>query len=204
MTSVNNLAAAGMAVADSGTSVSDFSVSTNSVSGSSSTIADSVAVLRITGAFGIAGLLRAVAFSDNLSSYKELSTEDGQEFAFRLVRYVEGRNIIINLDKIKDRTQALDLKGTILYVQRRNLDKITAPNEYYVCDLIGKKIKIEKHDALDCTVVSVRNFGAGDLIEISYQSDTFMVPFRAEYFPQDEIGENGELLMTFEAFCNFK
>lgn len=166
---------------------------------------EAISVLRITGAFGISGFLRAIAFSDNLSSYKELCTKDGRTFAFRLVRYVGGRNIIINLDGIKDRNQALALKGTNLYVKRENLEKVKSPNEYYVCDLIGKKVEIGDHSSLNCKIVSVHNFGAGDLIEILYQNDTFMVPFREEYFPhQEDRGQNDALLMTFEAFCNFK
>lgn len=167
-----------------------------------------VAVLRINGAFGIAGLMRAMAFSDNLPSYKEVCTQDGRKFAFRLVRFVGGRHIIIALDGIKDRTQALALKGTNLYVHRENLQEVVSSDEYYVCDLVGKRVKIADHDTLDCKIVAVHNFGAGDLIEISHQSDTFMVPFRKEYFPQNESDINSnygdDILMTFEAFCNFK
>lgn len=167
--------------------------------------ARAISVLRITGAFGISGFMRAVAFSDNLSSYKELCTKNGQTFGFRLVRYVGGRNIIISLDRIKDRDQALAFKGTNLYVKRENLEKVKSPNEYYVCDLIGKKVEIADHSSLNCKIVSVHNFGAGDLIEILYQNDTFMVPFREEFFPyQKDMGPNDALLMTFEAFCNFK
>lgn len=174
------------------------------------TSVSAVAVLRINGAFGIAGLMRAIAFSDNLSSYKELCTQDGRKFAFRLVRFVGGRHVIIALDGIKDRTQALALKGTNLYVHREDLQEVASSDEYYVCDLVGKRVNIADHDTLDCKIVAVHNFGAGDLIEISYQSDTFMVPFRKEYFPQNESDINinsnysDDILMTFEAFCNFK
>lgn len=198
----NSLTVVGCVAVSPGASVASFSAAAGSIG---------VAILRINGAFGVAGLMRAVAFSDNLSYYKELYTEDGRKFAFRLVRYTGGRHIIFSLDGVKDRTQALALKGTKLYVQRKNLEKVTNSDEYYVCDLVGKKVRVADHGALDCEIVAVHNFGAGDLIEISYQSGTFMVPFRKEYFPQNEATASGDnsddsngVLMTFEAFCNFK
>ncbi len=160
-----------------------------------------IEVLRVVGAFGIKGQLRAVLFSDNICAYKKVYTSDGCEFDFRVIRFVGGKHIIISLSGINDRTEALSFKGAILYVKKSDLEQ-TNENEYYVCDLIGKNVKIIDHEDISCKVVNVFNFGAGDLIEISYQDATFMVPFKKENFPSNEHEE--EILMTFDAFTCYK
>lgn len=160
-----------------------------------------IEVLRVVGVFGIRGLLRAILFSDNICAYKKVYTSYGYEFDFSVVRFVGGKHAIISLSGINDRTEALSFKGAILYVKRRDLEQ-TRENECYVCDLLGKKVKVIDHEDIDCRVVNVFNFGAGDLIEISYKNATFLVPFRNENFPKNEFGE--EILMTSEAFSCYK
>ncbi len=160
-----------------------------------------IEVLRVVGAFGIKGQLRAILFSDNICAYKKVYASDGCEFDFRVVRFVGGKHAIISLSGINDRTKALSFKGSALYVKRGDLEQ-AQKNEYYVCDLIGEKVKIIDHEDISCKVVNVFNFGAGDLIEISYKDGTFLVPFKKENFPSNEHEEG--IFMTFSAFTCYK
>ena len=66
----------------------------------------------------------------------------------------------------------------------------------------AEKVKIIDHEDISCEVVNVFNFGAGDLIEISYKDGTFLIPFKKENFPSNE-HEKG-IFMTFDAFTCYK
>lgn len=160
-----------------------------------------VEVMRGTGAFGVRGLVRAKLFSDNIKMYKKVYTEDGRVYRFRVVRYVGGDSVIVALDGVNDRDQALALKGTIFYVQRADLQK-TEENEFYVCDLIGKTVKIIGNKNIECKISNIYNFGAGELIEISYDGATFMVPFTKENFPEN--GDKDEIFITSDTFACYR
>lgn len=162
-----------------------------------------VKVLRVRGAFGIKGLLRAFLLSDNLKRYEKIYALDGRSFYFRIERYVGGKNILINLDGVNDRTQALLFKGMCLYVKRSDLGNLEDDNEYYACDLVGKNVKVIDHKEIECKISNVYNFGAGDLAEIFYKGSVFLVPFKKENFPNTEEADK-EILMTFAAFSNYK
>lgn len=166
-----------------------------------------VDVLRVTGAFGIRGQVRARLFSDNIKSYKKIYDNSGNVFGFRVIRYVGGNSVIVSLDGIDDRDKALQLKGTTFHILRSDLEK-TAENEYYVCDLVGKTVKIIENENIKCKITNVFNFGAGDLIEISYNSGTFLVPFTKDNFPENklkhETDSDDEILMTLNAFTGYK
>ncbi|MDR1561435.1 MAG: hypothetical protein LBS23_03730, partial [Holosporaceae bacterium] len=39
---------------------------------------------------------------------------------------------------------------------------------------------------IECDIVGIYNFGAGDLLEISYNANTFLIPFTKENFPNSD------------------
>lgn len=162
-----------------------------------------VDVLRVVGAFGVRGQVRARLLSDNIKSYKKMYDKTGNAFGFRVVRYVGGNNVIVSLDGVDDREEALRLKGMTFHVLRNDLEK-TAENEYYVCDLVGKSVKVVENENIECKITNVFNFGAGDLIEISYNDGNFLVPFTKENFPDNNEKFDDEILMTLNAFTCYK
>ncbi|MDR3186856.1 MAG: ribosome maturation factor RimM [Holosporaceae bacterium] len=157
-----------------------------------------IAVLRIIGAFGIGGGLRASLLSDSLASYREVYDKGGRKFSLRIQRFVEKSRAIIFLDGITDRTAAESLKSEYFYVRRCDLPP-TANGEFYLCDLVGKEVAVAG-SALKCKILSAQNFGAGDLLEVSCGEGSFFVPFTKENFPDTD----GEMLMTLEAFEGFR
>ena len=85
------------------------------------------------------------------------------------------------------------------YVNREDMPGLDI-GQFYICDLIGKKVLVDGEDK-NLTIVDVKNFGAGDLIEISEQDspNTFYIPFTKENFATDE-----EFSITFETYKNYK
>ncbi|MDR2107680.1 MAG: ribosome maturation factor RimM [Holosporaceae bacterium] len=155
-------------------------------------------ILRITGAFGIRGAVRAFSFSKNLSHYKEIVDARGNSLRFKVIKFCGKDRVVLLIEGVNDRNAAEALKRESFYVRRRDLPE-TKPNEVYVCDLVGKDVKIAG-SPIKCKIIGLENFGAGDLAEISCGDATFMVPFTAENFPDVD----GEILMTAEAFERFK
>jgi 16S rRNA processing protein RimM len=84
---------------------------------------------------------------------------------------------IARFAEIGDRAAAEALRGTLLTVPRSALPPLE-PGEYYHADLIGLACKSADGAALG-VVVSVENFGAGDLLEIEKpDGKRALVPFR--------------------------
>jgi 16S rRNA processing protein RimM len=156
-------------------------------------------ILRITGAFGVRGALRAWPFSVNLCNYDRIFDKHGNCFTFRVTKFLGGSRVVIAIDGVHDRDAAESLKGEVFYVKKSDLPPV-GENEFYLCDLIGKDVFVADSD-IQCRVTGAENFGAGDLIELSHENATFLVPFTRENFPDTN---DGRLQITPEAFYGFK
>ena len=78
----------------------------------------------------------------------------------------------------KNRNDAEHLKNQKIFVDKEHFPKKKS-NEYYVNDLIGSKITHE-NGTLIGNVISVDNFGAGDLIETTYKGNNIYIPLNDE------------------------
>lgn len=116
--------------------------------------------------------------ADDLSFYKKVYDAEGREYSLRVCKRDSS---IVFLDEIKDRTSADVFRGQFFYVNRNDL-KPVEQNQFYVCDLVGKIVKVEDSD-ICCKIVSFQNYGAGDLVELSFNEKTFLVPFTKQNFP---------------------
>ncbi|MBO7454724.1 MAG: ribosome maturation factor RimM [Alphaproteobacteria bacterium] len=158
-----------------------------------------VEILRVTAAFGIKGAVRVFLYTDDINHYKKIYDRDGNEFRFKLLNQ-KGGSAVIKLDSIDNRNDAEKLKGASFYVKKEDLPKLDE-NQFFICDLIGQKVSVIGED-VDLEIIDVKNFGAGDLIEISEErsKDSFFVPFTKENFPETD----GEISISFETYRNFK
>ncbi len=147
-------------------------------------------------------MVRAVLFSDNIKHYKTIYDAAGSEFEFKVVRYTGGNNVILSISGVEDRNTAKSLKGSCFFVKKDDLPNLS-DDEFYICDLMGKVLKIVGHEnASRCIISNVYNFGASYLIEVTYESDSFLVPFTKENFPNGD--SDADIQMTFEAFNLYK
>ena len=132
----------------------------------------------VVGAHGIAGEVRLKVFAEDIASFKRFNDGAWTVTSMR----VGGNGTIVRLTEIADRTAAEALRGTELTVARSELPPL-AQGEYYHADLIGLPAHSTTSEPLG-VVVSVDNFGAGDVIEIERpDGKRFMVPMRAEAVP---------------------
>lgn len=157
-----------------------------------------IEILRVTAAFGIKGAVRVVLFSNNIKKYKKLYDQNGNAYDFRILNQ-KNDTAVLMLSSISDRTSAEKLKGAFFFIKREDM-QILDEDKFYVCDLIGMNLKVLKSSELELKIIDVKNFGAGDLIEISEGKSSFYVPFTKENFPEEE----GELFLSKKAYEDFK
>lgn len=149
-----------------------------------------VTLAAVAGAHGLGGEVRLKLFTGDLAPYRTLYAGD------RALTLVKLRGAIARFAEVGDRTAAEGLRGTTLAVPRSALPPLE-PGEYYHADLIGLPCVSTSGEALG-HVVTVDNFGAGDVIEIERPGGArFMVPMRAEAVPE----WNGERLVVDAAFA---
>ena len=146
-----------------------------------------VTLAAVAGAHGITGEVRLKLFAqglDSISAHK-VFTAGGRTLTLKSIR-PDKIGAVARFAEITDRTQAEQLRGTLLAVPRDSLPAL-AEGEYYHADIIGLPVVTTTGEAIG-TVTAIENFNAGDILEITYpDGKTVMVPFRAPAVP--EVGE---------------
>lgn len=142
-----------------------------------------VRVAVVVGAHGVKGevkLRSLTAEPSAIARYGPLVNQAGEMFEIERLRQQKD-DLIVSLKGVGNRNHAEVLKGTELYVPRERLPE-AADDEVYVHDLVGLPVMLKDGSRLG-QIVSVPNFGAGDLLEIEVagRSDAVLVPFAASY-----------------------
>ena len=121
---------------------------------------------------GLKGDIKINILTSSLESFKILKNyfmQDGEIILhFTALRKI-GKKNIASLEGCEDRNAALDYKGKYIFSLKENFSKIDE-GEYYVIDLIGCNVFNLENKSLG-NVVNIKNFGAGDLIEITSGSN---------------------------------
>lgn len=151
---------------------------------------DRVLLGRIVGAHGIRGDVTIdtyTAQARDIAAYGPLESEDGaRSFQIKVVRET-AKGVVAHIKTIDDRNAAEALKGTALFVQRARLP---APEEgeFYHADLVGLRVESADGNRLG-EVVSVENYGAGDLLELRLDGvrKTELIPFTETFVPDVDI-----------------
>ncbi|MFP4312759.1 MAG: ribosome maturation factor RimM, partial [Alphaproteobacteria bacterium] len=125
-----------------------------------------ITLAKIAGAHGVKGLIKIFPFGEDISLLERcpVFTKDGTPIQITL-KNPSGKFILAEADLISTREQAIAAKGTELQINRDDLPEIEEDNAYYYEDLIGLKA-IGEDGAEIGTVITVDNYGAGDLLEI--------------------------------------
>jgi len=145
-----------------------------------------IQVGRVAGAFGVKGEVRITAFTAEplaLVDYKTLLREDGSLALTVLSGRVAKGGVVVRTAEIADRDQAEASRGLKLYIPRASLPE-PDEDEFYVADLVGLDVVSLEGDLLG-KVRSVRDFGAGDLLEVAPpHGETWWLPFTREAVPE--------------------
>jgi 16S rRNA processing protein RimM len=153
-----------------------------------------ILVGEFAGAHGIRGdvLVRSYTETpDAIASYGPLTDASGQKsFTLRVVR--------VTSKGITDRNGAEPLRGTKLYVDRAKLPS-TGAAEFYYADLIGLRAIAEDGSPIG-EIVSVQNFGAGDLLELKpLEGETEFIPFENRWVPTVDLDQRQVVIVRPKA-----
>ncbi|MHA1164255.1 MAG: ribosome maturation factor RimM [Alphaproteobacteria bacterium] len=153
---------------------------------------------RAIGGRGLKGEVRIKTFTQDpmaIASYGTLQNEAGtRQFEISNVQAAKD-GVVARLKGVSTREDAEALKGVEFYVDRAALPEVEDESTIYYADLIGL-VAIDDNGSALGQVVSVQNFGAGDLLEVRPCTGgaTVLVPFTQEIVP-DIDREAGWLLM---------
>ena len=102
---------------------------------------------------------------------------------------------IASIAETNNKEQAEDLKGQLIFLEKRCLPKLLA-NEFYYEDLKGLQIKIDG-SIQKGIVKDVFNFGSGDVLEVSLDDKeaTIYIPFDRDNVGRIDLN-NKEILLT--------
>jgi 16S rRNA processing protein RimM len=136
---------------------------------------------------GVRGEIRLQSFTADplaIATYDGLTDKSGvRNFKLLSVR-PQGKDMLVaKVYGVNDRAGAEALNGVELYLPRESLP---APeeDEFYFADLIG--LRAETRDGAEIgVIVAVRNFGAGDILEIAPANggESLLMPFTKAAVP---------------------
>ena len=137
-----------------------------------------IALAAVAGAHGVKGELRLKLFSDSVESLarqKKLYVGGAER---RLLGIREsGKTAVARFDGVADRSAAEALRGWLVEVERSALPPLE-DGEYYHAELIGLPC-VDAQGQSWGSVVSVENYGAGDLLEVeAVDGKRSLIPFK--------------------------
>ncbi|MGE3866843.1 MAG: ribosome maturation factor RimM [Hyphomonadaceae bacterium] len=142
----------------------------------------------VTGAHGVKGEVRVKTFTaapESACAYGPLMDEHGaRALTPKQWRPIKD-GLVIAAAEIKTREQAEAMRGMRLYVPRAALPP-PEEDEFYTADLIGCAVEGVDGAALG-EVIAVRDFGAGDILEIAKDGAVWRLPFTLENTPQIDL-----------------
>jgi 16S rRNA processing protein RimM len=148
---------------------------------------DLILVGRVAGAFGIKGEVRITTFTAEplaVVDYRTLLREDGSPALTLSGGRVAKGGVVARAREIETREQAEAARGLRLYIPRALLPPVEDEDEFYIADLVGLDVVSPQGEALG-RVRSVRDFGAGDLLEIEPPAgESWWLPFTKEAVPE--------------------
>ena len=140
----------------------------------------------IVGVHGIKGMVKLKLFGDNpaaLTDYAPLCDSSAKK-TFKITSlHPHGNILLAEIEGLKDRTAAEKLRGTKLYLPREALPETKDEKTFYHADLVGMRAVDAEGKAMG-KVISVENFGAGDLLEIKpIKGASYYLPFTDSCVP---------------------
>ena len=128
-------------------------------------------------AIGLKGEIKINLLTSNVDVFKSLdhyyNYDKSTEWKFDFIK-MRNEKCVALPSHCRNRDDAENLKNKKIFALKENFPK-TKSNEYYVKDLIGCKIFHKDGNFLG-NVISVDNFGAGDLLETIFREDKIYIP----------------------------
>ena len=148
------------------------------------------------GVHGIKGEVKLKSYAENpenIFSYKEIFLEnDNYPIRFKFLRKVK-QNLICEIENVKTRNDAEKFRNSKLFIKRESLPKLL-DDEFYHRDLIGFNVCNTKEESFGL-IISFNDFGAGLLIEVKKQGQTFYLPAGSKFLNKINFNKITEILM---------
>ena len=132
-------------------------------------------------AIGLKGEIKINLFTSSFDIFKSLdkyyNDDQSTEWKFESIQMRHQKCVGLP-SHCKNRDDAEHLKNQKIFVAKEHFPKKKS-NEYYVNDLIGCKINHENGTFIG-NVISVDNFGAGDLIGTIFKENNIYIPLNDE------------------------
>ena len=151
-----------------------------------------ICIAKITKPHGIRGQAKLISYAErpeNIFNYPYLYDEQLNEYKFKINAQTNNM-FIVTFNQNTSRNLVEELAGTKLYITRDMLPK-TEENEYYNSDLEGMEV-FDSKKKLCGHILEIRNFGAGDIIEMSLidKKDTIFLPFDRTFVTEINLEKN--------------
>lgn len=141
-----------------------------------------IPVGKISGVFGIKGWVKVFSFTDpreNILEYKPLYVHRHGDWIPIGVNggQLQGKAVVMSLEKVTDRNQAMTLIGSELAIKRSQLLE-TDDDEFYWADLVGLTVINAENEKLGI-VDHLIETGANDVLVVNgTEPDTeYLIPF---------------------------
>tara|TARA_B100001559_G_C16058069_1_gene420112 strand:+ start:69 stop:575 length:507 start_codon:yes stop_codon:yes gene_type:complete len=142
---------------------------------------DKVLVGQFGAPVGLTGEIKVNIMTTTFEVFKKLENYTNLDgsiiWKFKNISF-RGNKCVVLLDNCSSSEDASKFKGKKIY-SNKNYLPITKDNEYYVVDLVGSKIIIRGTNTIG-EVNNVKNFGAGDLLEVKLNMKMILIPFNKE------------------------
>jgi 16S rRNA processing protein RimM len=162
---------------------------------------DLIQIGKISGVFGVKGWLKVFSYSEpreNILNYQNWLLQKGsQNKPIKIVSgKAQGKGVVVQIDGITDRDQALFLLGWDIYITREQLP-VAEEGEYYWADLIG--LDVENLDGIQLgTVDSLYETGANDVLIVKGDRDRALPFLQGQTVKLVDL-ENRKIIVDWDA-----
>ncbi len=163
-----------------------------------------ICIAEIMTAHGVRGLVKLRCHLENaqdLAGYNPLRDEAGKEYEVTLKNALKN-DWVAEIKGITDRNVAEKMRGLKLFIDRNEMPEVD-DGEFYYEDLIGCKA-ISAQGLVMGSVISVDNFGAGDLLEIRpvMSGSSYYLPMAEPYVQAIDTVARTIIIEPAEEFMN--
>ncbi|WP_442755381.1 ribosome maturation factor RimM [Methylocystis sp. JAN1] len=143
---------------------------------------------------GVRGEMRLQSYTGDplaIGSYGPLTDKNGARTFKLLSVRPQGKDMLVaRVEGVADRMAAERLTGVELFIARENLPAPEDEDEFYLTDLVGLRAETRAGAEIG-TVIAVRNFGAGEILEVAPAGggETLMFPFTRAVAPIVSVSE---------------
>ncbi len=157
-----------------------------------------VCVGAIIGTHGVRGDIVLQTFTEDpmaILSYESLYNENKTKcFDFQYKGHV-ARGLLCHLEGVDTKEQAFTLRGTELFIDRKELSLLEDEDEFYLVDLEQLEIRLEDGSVIG-KVLNAQDLGAGAYLEgCNKEGKPFTIPFTKEAVPEVCV-EDGYLMVN--------